>query len=126
VSDFDVCVVDPSSTAFSNRLRHQSYTDLPVMVATNGEKRSDVRKRTGEISEMVEFGHLIDQVATEQNHIDRMVLHRLKKAFDQPLRAAVSQVDVAYVQEPAGVCRTQDLLTDAEGAIETNFEPVAE
>src|SRR5512145_3135327 len=110
-------VVDPLPTALLDSLTDAIHADLLVVVATNRKNGCHVPELANQVTQTAQLGGTVHQVTAEQHHIRMAPGHGLQYLPAQRLRAGLSEVDVADIQQSTCVGpRRESLLSNVQGS----------
>jgi hypothetical protein len=116
-------VVNPVTAASHDGFADARQANAIVVIARDGEHRRDRVEPPDQRAELVEFGATIDQVTAEQHGLRSTSDRGLQDLIEQEIGSTVAKMDVADVQQTAGIgCTRQSLLPDVQRVMKADFE----
>lgn len=115
--------MDPAPPAMHDGVADPAHADVAVVITADGENWSSLPQLINERTQLVQLGRVVHQVTAEQHHVGLAAGHRLDDLPAQEWRTTFPQVNVADIQQPAGVSAgKQSLLTDVQRLVQADLE----
>jgi len=116
-------VMNPLPAATRDRLADGVHANLAVVVSADGQHGCDCVESADQAAQLGQLGPLVHQITAQQHHVRIAVGHRLEDLPAQPVGSALTEVNVAHIEQPARVVpRRQSLLADVQRVVEPDLQ----
>jgi hypothetical protein len=116
-------VVNPLAARASHRVTDSIDTDGVVMVAANGEHRSNIAKSADELAQRAQLGCAIQQIATQEDDVCIASRHAIDHLLAEHVGTPVPQMDIADVHHPTRIVPCGNaFFAEVERASEPKFQ----
>jgi hypothetical protein len=95
--------MDPLALRASHRVTDSIDADSMVMIASNREDGRDVAQLADQLTQLVQLGCAIQQIAPQQHGVCLVARYAIHDLLAQHIGTAVPQVNIAYVHDPARI-----------------------
>ena len=116
-------VVNPFPSAIDHGIANLIKTNMAIVIATNGQHRSQLAQRANQITKTAHFRGPIDQIPAQQDRIG----FRMASGFDdlptQRFRTLVPKMNIAHIHQATRIVpRRQPFLTNMKSLLEPDFQ----
>jgi hypothetical protein len=120
-------ILDPSGTCGSSDGEDFFLAHRHIMIARNGENRSDSAKVLYQVLKRRQLGGLIDKIPTEENHVGIRASDSIENLLGKAGGPAAAKMDVADISDAAGIgMGGDDFLTHGEGLVLAELQALTE